>query len=165
MRTRSFNNRAGQPRPPYHYNQYGLVVGGPVWIPKVFNGKNKLFWLFAYEGLKDSDPANSPLETGNPVNYATVPTAAERNGDFSALLKLNTKTTNYTIYNPYSGVQTTSGGVTTITRQPFANNVIPANLLNPVSQKILNYYPSAQCSRHGERLAELHRQCHRYRQI
>ena len=129
-----FTNKAGQPKPPYHYNQYGLAVGGPVWIPKVFNGKNKLFWFLTYEGLKDSDPANSPLETGNPVNYATVPTAAERNGDFSALLKIGPQ---YQLYNPYNATQTGS----TVTRQPFPNNQIPANLLNPVSQKILNYYP------------------------
>lgn len=129
-----FTNKAGQPKPAYHYNQYGLTAGGPVWIPKVFNGKNRVFWFFGYEGLKDSDPANSPLETGNPVNFATVPTAAERNGDFSALLKLGSQ---YQIYNPYTGTQTGS----TITRQPFPNNVIPANLLNPVAQKILNYYP------------------------
>ena len=134
-----FTNKAGQPRPPYHYNQYGLSAGGPVWIPKVFNGKNKVFWFFGYEGLKDSDPANSPIETGNPVNFATVPTQAERMGDFSALLKLGPQ---YQIYNPYSAAQTVSStGVTTVTRQPFANNIIPSNLLNPVSQAILNYFP------------------------
>ena len=52
------------------------MANGPLWIPKVFNGKNKVFWLFAYEGMRDSDPANSPLETGSPENFATVPTAA-----------------------------------------------------------------------------------------
>jgi hypothetical protein len=136
-----FTNKAGQSKPPYHYNQYGVAVGGPVWIPKLYNGRNKLFWFFAYEGLKDSDPANSPLETGNPINFASVPTTAERTGDFSALLKLGSQ---YQIYNPYSATQTTSStGAITITRQPFANNVIPASLLNPVSLKILNFYPTA----------------------
>ncbi|HZS52992.1 MAG TPA: TonB-dependent receptor [Bryobacteraceae bacterium] len=129
-----FTNKAGLPRPPYHYNQYGLTAGAPVWIPKIFNGKDKLFWFFAWEGLKDADPANSPLETGNPINYATVPTPAERNGDFSSLLALGSS---YQLYNPFS--TTTVNGVTT--RAPFAGNRIPASLLNPVSQAILQYYP------------------------
>jgi hypothetical protein len=129
-----FTNKAGLPTPPYHYNQYGLTAGGPVWIPKVYNGKDKLFWFFAYEGLKDSDPANSPLETGNPINSASVPTAAERTGDFSALLKLGSK---YQLYNPFS--TTTVNG--TVTRAPFAGNIIPPSMLNPVSLAILKYYP------------------------
>ena len=129
-----FTNKAGLPRPPYHYNQYGLTAGGPVWIPKVIHGKNKLFWFFSYEGLKDSDPANSPLETGNPINSATVPTPAERNGDFSSLLKLGSS---YQLYNPYSTMIV--NGIPN--RAPFPNNQIPANLLNPVSQAILQYFP------------------------
>ena len=129
-----FTNKVGNPRPPYHYNQYGMVVGGPVWIPKVYNGRNKMFWLFAYEGLRDSDPANSPAETGSPVDYATVPTAAERTGDLSALLKAGSV---YQIYDPNTGVL----NGTTITRQPFAGNIIPASRLNPVSQALMKYFP------------------------
>ncbi len=129
-----FTNRSGNPRPPYHYNQYGAVVGGPVIIPKLYNGKNRMFWLFSYEGLKDSDPANSPLETGSPVNYATVPTAAERMGDLSALLKAGSI---YQIYDPNTATQTG----TTITRQQFPNNIIPTSRLNPVSQALLKYFP------------------------
>ncbi len=130
-----FNNKAGTPTPPYHYNQWGFTAGAPVWIPKVFKGRDKLFWFMAYEGLKDSDPANSPLETGSPINFATVPTAAERNGDFSALLALGKQ---YQLYNPFS--TTTVNGV--VTRAPFPNNVIPASLLNPVALAILKYYPA-----------------------
>ncbi len=120
-----FSNASGKPVPILHYNQYGLSAGAPVILPKIFNGKNKLFWYFAYEGLKD----NTPTPT-----LTTVPTAAERSGDFSQLLKVGT---NYQIYNPYTGVQ--SG--TTITRQPFAGNKIPSNLLNPLAQSYLSFYP------------------------
>ncbi len=129
-----FTNRAGTPNPAYHYNQYGLAVGGPVIIPKVFNGKNRLFWFFAWEGLKDSDPATSPIETGNPVNFATVPTAAERKGDFSALLNVNNS---YTIYDPATGVA--SG--THTSRMPFPNNIIPTSRLNPIALNYLQFYP------------------------
>jgi hypothetical protein len=130
-----FNDANRVARPPYHQNQYGITAGGPVYVPKVFNGKNKVFWFFGWEGMRDSDPANSPLETGNPVNLATVPTAAERNGDFSALL--NASSGAATIYNPYSG--TLSG--TTITRTPFPNNQIPSSMINPVAQSILQFFP------------------------
>ena len=129
-----FNNSSSKPRPPYHQNQYGFVVDGPVYIPKVFDGRNKVFWLFGYEGMRDSDPANSPLETGSPENFATVPTDAQRNGDFSALLKVGST---YTIYDPASG--TVSG--TTVARTPFPNNVIPTSRINPLAQSLMKYFP------------------------
>ena len=132
-----FNNARNVPRPPYHQNQYGANAGGPVYIPKVFNGKNRLFWFFGFESLRDSDPSNSPLETGNPQNFATVPTAAERGGDFSQLLTVP-GANNYTIYDPASGVM--QG--TLISRQAFPNNVIPQSRLNPIALKYLQYFPS-----------------------
>jgi hypothetical protein len=131
-----FNNARGVGRPPYHQNQYGVNSGGPVFVPKIFNGKNRIFWFFGWEGMRDSDPANSPLETGNPQNFATVPTAAERAGDFSQLLKTADKN-NYTIYDPSTGVL--QGNL--VSRQPFPNNVIPTTRLNPVALKYLQYYP------------------------
>lgn len=101
----------------------GFSLGGPVFIPKVYNGKSKTFFFFTME----RHPFKSPSG-----NQSTVPTAAERGGDFSALLGVSG---NYQIYNPFSIA--TSGG--TLSRTPFPNNVIPASLLNPVSQNILKY--------------------------
>jgi hypothetical protein len=132
-----FYNALGVPRPAYRYNQYGATASGPVWLPKIFNGRNRVFWLFAWEGLKDSDPANSPRETPTPVNFATVPTDAERQGDFSALLKANKPGTDYTIYDPGTGV--VSGNQ--VARKAFPNNIIPASRLNPVALKLLQYFP------------------------
>jgi hypothetical protein len=132
-----FNNARNVPRPPYHQNQYGANAGGPVYIPKIFNGKNRLFWFFGFEGMRDSDPANSPLETGSPENFATVPTAAERLGDFSQLLTVP-GANNYTIYDPATGVM--QG--TLISRQPFANNIIPQSRMNPIAVKYLQYFPA-----------------------
>ncbi len=131
-----FNNAKDLPRPPYHQNQYGINGGGPVLLPKIYNGKNRVFWFFAWEGMRDSDPANSPLETGNPENFATVPTAAERQGDFSALLNVP-GSNSYVIYDPQTGVM--QG--TQVARQPFPNNVIPQNRLNPVALNFLKYFP------------------------
>ncbi|MBV9405835.1 MAG: hypothetical protein JO211_10855, partial [Acidobacteriaceae bacterium] len=127
-----FSNLNGKPVPTLHYNQYGVTAGAPIILPKLYNGKNKLFFFFAWEGLRD----NSPTPT-----YTSVPTAAERSGDFSALLPLSTSKTNYTIYNPFSA--TLSSG--TITRQPISyngqRNVIPPSLISPIAQQILNLYP------------------------
>ena len=130
-----FANKQGIPRSAYRFNQYGITSGGPVWVPKVFNGKNKVFWFFAYENLKDSDPANAPAEGG--PTYITVPSAAERTGDFSALLKANKPGTDYTIYDPSTGVA--NGSRTT--RQPFPNNVIPTSRISPIAQKYMTLYP------------------------
>ncbi len=69
-----YNNFQGIPRSAYHQNQYGFTVGGPVIIPKVFNGKNKLFFFGSFERLRNR---------GVSEYTAYVPTAAERTGDFS----------------------------------------------------------------------------------
>jgi hypothetical protein len=107
--------------------------GGPVWIPKVYNGKNRVFWFFAYEGLRDSDQANAPAEGG--PTLITVPTAAERKGNFSALLNVNSS---YQIYDPASGVP--AGSRTN--RTAFPGNIIPLNRLNPIALNYLQYYPA-----------------------
>lgn len=130
-----FTNKNGIPRAAYHYNQYGATLGGPVVLPKIWSGKDKVFWFFSYEGLRDADPINAPAE-GGPTTI-TVPTAAERTGDFSALLKLNTATTSYQIYDPLSGV--TQGSRTM--RTAFPNNVIPPSRINPIAQKYFEFWP------------------------
>ena len=143
-----FNDAKNIRIPVTHYNQYGLTVGGPVTIPHLFNGKDKLFFFFGWEGVHDSQP----LTTEN-----TVPTTAERTGDFSALLPLGCPTgylngnsavcsngtaNPYQLYNPYGATVNTAG---TITRQPIAGNVLGnAGLaLNPIAQAYMQYYPQA----------------------
>jgi hypothetical protein len=127
-----FSNALRVARPVTNYNQYGITAGGPVFVPKVYNGKNRVFWFFAYENLHDSDPANSVVEGGSTIT--TVPTAAERQGDFSALLKLGSS---YALYDPASGV--VSG--THVARTAFPNNIIPTSRLNPIALNYLQYYP------------------------
>jgi hypothetical protein len=119
-----FRNRSGQGLQITHYNQWGMTAGGPVVLPH-FNGRNKLFWFFAYEGLKDSQPAPALL---------TVPTDAERQGNFSSLLSSGSQ---YQLYDPYTAVQ----NGTTITRTPLPGNIIPQSYLNPIAQAYLKYYP------------------------
>ena len=121
-----FTNKASLPKPSMVYNQYGLTAGGPVWVPRAFDGRNKVFWFFAWEGVKNPAPQQT---------ITTVPTAAERTGDLSPLLRISQ---NYQIFDPLTGAQ--SG--TQIARTPFANNVIPASRLNPIAQAYLKYYPA-----------------------
>lgn len=122
---------AGQKVPATRQNQYGGTIGGPVWIPKIYNGRDKLFFFYAYEGFRDSTPT---------AIFSTVPTAAERTGDFSALLALGA---NYQLYNPYAATAVTANGKTTIVRQPIPGNVLSnAGLkIDPVAAAYLKYYP------------------------
>ena len=121
-----FNNQARKPQPVTHLNQYGLTAGGPVVLPKIFNGRNKLFWFFAWESMKDAQP--------NPY-ITSVPTDAERRGDFSQILAAD----GTILYDPYSAVR--SGG--TITRTAFTGNQIPqvAPYVSPVAQAYLKFVP------------------------
>ncbi len=121
-----FANIAGQKIGSFHYNRLGGTFNGPVIIPKLYNGKNRTFFMFAYEYIKSTTIIGT---------IATVPTAAQRNGDFSALLKLGA---NYQIYDPFSRVPAANGRYS---NQPLAGNIIPANLISPVAKNILSYYP------------------------
>lgn len=125
-----FTNAAKQPKPPYRQNLWSMTVGGPIWVPKVYNGKNKLFFYFTYEGFQDAYATPAPF---------TVPTAAEIQGDFSRLLSLNTSKANYTLYDPKTAVLNGS----TITRTAFPGNIIPTASLNPIATKFLSTYMPA----------------------
>jgi hypothetical protein len=114
-----FLNKAGTPRPVTHFNQYGVTAGGPFYAPHVVDTRNKIFWFFAWEGIKDGQP--------NPFT-GTVPTDAMRQGNFSGLP---------TIYDPFSG--TLSG--TTINRTALPGNVIPAPEMSSIAKSFLQYYP------------------------
>ena len=119
-----FNKRTNTPRANTHYNQYGLSIGGPIWIPKVFNGRNKVFFEFGYEGIRDSQPASG---------YLTVPTDAERTGDFSQLLAAGGSS--YAIYDP-STAKTVNG---VVTRTAFADNKLTS--VSSIATKLMAYYP------------------------
>ncbi len=116
-------------RDPLRYNRYGLTVGGPIWTPKKvfgpasYDGRNRSFFFFALEKLKDVFP-----EPG----FFTVPTQAERNGDFSALLP------SIVIYDPATA-RVAPGG--RIQRDPFPGNIVPTNRFSAIAKNYLQYYP------------------------
>ena len=118
-----FSNLGGVPKGQFTYDQYGGSIGGPI-------RKNKTFFFFDYQRIRNNSPSTF---------VTTVPTLAQRQGDFSQTY--NADGTLQQIFNPYDVSCTTSGGVQNCVRQPFANNVIPSNLINPVMQKVINLYP------------------------
>lgn len=125
-----FLNRAGRPRDALRYNRYGGTLGGPVRLPrfgeggpKTWSGRDRFFFFFAYEGLKDVFP--------EPGQF-TVPTLGERGGDFSALLPLGIR-----IYDPLTAVRVGSR----VERTPFPGNIIPETRLSPVARAYLQYFP------------------------
>lgn len=123
-----YQNRTGQKLPLYQDNRYGAAGGGPVVIPKLYDGRNKTFWYWTYEANKFGDP-----NVG--ASQSTVPREAWRNGDFSDLLRLGT---NYQLYDPAT-IRPTGNG--TFSREPFPNNIIPPSRINPIAKNILSLYP------------------------
>ncbi len=128
-----FGNSRGQGRPYSYSNRPGFSIGGPVWIPKIYNGKNKTFFLFGYEAIRDSRPRFD----ANANSY--VPTPALSSGNFSGL--------GVTIYDPLTGIVGTGTGaggngcaVNVICRTAFAGNIIPANRISPQAKAILTYF-------------------------
>jgi len=133
LRNRVFNannyflNAAGKPRPPWVQNQFGAEVGGPLSFP-YSNRRHRTFWFTSWEGFR--------LRTGEPFT-ATVPTTAERTGDFSAL--------NTTIMDPCAGSVNSLGACpdSTATPDAFQGNRIPANRISPTSRALLDLWPTA----------------------
>lgn len=112
-------NQTAPPKLPYRQNQYGFTLGGPVQIPKIINGKDKVFFLANYEGFKS--------RTTNPT-YATVMTPAMRSGDFSVV------TTQ--LFDPFSTVK--NGTVTT--RTPLVSNQVAPTRISTGSKYLLDTF-------------------------
>jgi hypothetical protein len=135
-----FNNLNNQPKPNSHRNQFGVAVGGPVYIPGIYKQRDKTFFFFNFEGHRDH----------NAANYSgTVPIPAFRSGDFSALLgpqigtdALGRPILKGQLYDPFS-----TGSL----RDPIPGNNLAtyispythASLINPIGQTLVNFYPAS----------------------
>ncbi len=131
------NNTAGRPRfgvdpvtkknlGGHKLDQYGTEITGPVWIPKLYKGKDKTFFAFGWENYVETAP--SPILT-------SVPSIAMRQGDFSQ--------TGLSIYDPFSTQPNPNPSANNnYIRTQFPGNVIPANRFSPVGLAILNAYPA-----------------------
>ena len=106
--------------------QFGGTIGGPVVIPGVYNGKDKTFFFFGYQGTTIRNLQGS--------SSAFVPTPADIAGDFSAILDAA---------NPANPLRKATTIVDPLTNQPFPNNQIPVSRFDPAALKVLSYLPQA----------------------
>jgi hypothetical protein len=113
--------------PPNKLNRYRAVASGPVYIPKLYDGRNRTFWTFGHDLYRQI--------TTPGVTSKTVPTLAERNGDFSALLAVGAQ---YQIYDPATIAVAPNGRTS---RQPLAGNIIPPSRIAPMAKTLLQYIP------------------------
>jgi hypothetical protein len=125
-----FSNRAGKARQIYKQNDFGFTAGGPIWIPKIYNGKNKSFFFFSYEGFRNRNGATNAT--------ATVPTPEMYNGDFSKWV--NAKGAVIPIYDPTTQVLNNSQ---TYTRTVFPQNQIPVTMFNSASIQALKVFQTS----------------------
>ncbi len=125
--------RAEPRQPGGHSNNYAGTIGGPVVIPKIYNGKNKLFSFFSYNGFNDA-------KTEDPSNFnKTVPTLANRAGDFSQLLQVDAS--RYQIYDPLTVRRDPDRSEHWI-RDPMPGNIIPkSRFINPMYDSYAKLYP------------------------
>lgn len=120
------NNRLGLAKPPVEYQQWGYTVGGPVFIPKIYKGRDRTFFSTSLE--RDHDPREL-------TRQARMPTDLERTGDFSRTI--NRVGGAFAIFDP----STTVSNGATATRQPFAGARIPASRISPIGAALLSKYP------------------------
>jgi outer membrane receptor protein involved in Fe transport len=131
-----FSDRTGTPLPSFKRNQFGFSLGGPVYIPKLYHGRDKTFFFVDYEGLRQDTPSET---------LTRVPTLAERGGDFSA--DVTSTGAAVTIYDPLTTIATVnSSGSTVYTRTPFPGNQINPLRFDSVAANILKYYPLPNAS-------------------
>ncbi len=114
---------------PLKQNQFGFVVGGPVLLPKIYDGRNHTFWLVSYNGGRRA--------TGS-YGVTQMPTAAEKQGDFG--------TWPTQLFDPLTSV-VTPGGSVPVSRTPFAGNQIPLSRFAPQSANLIKFWqtPNVPC--------------------
>ncbi len=105
-------------KPAYRRNNFGFTVGGPVYVPRLYSGRNRTFWFFNYEGLRESR-ANT--------QFLTIPAPAMLSGDLSRDLRGQPAPQ---IFNPLTA-RLVNGQ---LVRDPFPGNIIPSNLIKPYAK-------------------------------
>ncbi len=121
------SNRFGRRKGVFHDNVFGGTLGGPIRIPKIYNGRDKTFFFLNYEGTRRATGSNAVL--------TAVPSALERQGDFSQ--SLFDQGVPVQIFDPL----TSKAEGTRVRRDPFPGNLIPQSRFNPLSKIYLGYYP------------------------
>lgn len=118
-----FSNAAARPKAPFRQNQFGGALGGPILLPKIYDGHDRTFFFIDYQGTRQRTMASSSISDLPPLSF--------RDGDFSNLSQL--------IYDPASR---RIGPAGTVIADPFSNNRIPASQINPTSAAIQQEIPA-----------------------
>ena len=113
---------------PFKHNNYGATFLGPVWIPKVYNGRDHTFFMISSD--------NSKFRGASQIRLYTSPTAEFLNGDFSEL-----RTATGAIADHYDPATTVIGANGAATRQPFAGDIIPQATNEPRAQQVAAIMP------------------------
>ncbi len=125
-------------QPSGHSHLYGFTATGPFYVPHLFNLRNRMFWSLSYNGEHDAKP-----ETAN--SYArVVPSAADKTGNFSDLLKVTSDGLNYQLFDPFSVKVDPGRSGTHYIRTPLSGNVLPASYANmgaPFYKNYTKYWP------------------------
>lgn len=122
-----FNVVNGRPKSPSGpYFRRNFTFGGPAFIPKVYDGRNRTFFFVSYEGIHRTQVLTQSF---------TVPTVKQRSGDFSELLALGAS---YQLYDPYSRTPAANGRVSST---PLAGNLVPQNQRSSIGMGLLKYWP------------------------
>jgi len=129
MRNQDFDAKGffNSVKPIYKQNNFGATIGGPVWLPKLYNGKNKTFFFASYEGFRNR------VGAGN-GSFFSVPPPAFWTGNLSQWV--NGSGQLYQIYDPATQTLQSNG---TYTRSPFPGNIIPQNRIDPAVLPMLKY--------------------------
>ncbi|HXN24732.1 MAG TPA: carboxypeptidase regulatory-like domain-containing protein [Candidatus Dormibacteraeota bacterium] len=122
------NNKLGRPKPIFHRNDFGANLGGPVYLPKLYNGRNKTWFFFSFEGYRFPNTAG--------VSQLTIPSKKMRTGDFSEW-----KDSSGVMIPIYDPATTRSDGQGGFIRDPFPGNIIPPERLSPLAKAIAQYFP------------------------
>ena len=120
-----------QAAPGWLHQRWGATASGPIRIPKLYDGRNRSFWTFGYEGVKINR---------QPSFFGTVPSQAQRQGNFSSLLDVGRQ---FQIYDPMT-IAAAPGG--RFSRQPLPNNIVPISRIDPIAAAMLKFYPDPNAS-------------------
>src|SRR5215472_6419175 len=123
-----FSNKNGKQLADSHRDNFGGTVGGPVYVPGLYNGRNRTFFFADYDRIQSLSATTST---------ASVPTSQQLTGDFSETRLANGNLV--PIYDPYALTTNSSGARV---RTPFPGNTIPASMLNPITLNFVKYYPA-----------------------
>ena len=123
-----FSNRVGADKPMQRFHMFGANIGGPVYLPRLYDGRNRTFIFGSWESIRQSDPT---------ALVDTVPTAEQRTGDFSKTYDGRGRF--LAVYDPFSSRQVPDRPGTFV-RDAFPGNRIPRARMDPVALKIIDLY-------------------------